>query len=152
MSYIGSHSSFSMIELPPRRYLVLGTLGMIVLLVAVFFYLSTTVYQSQVIVKPSGDPIGINPLEDRVDFGDVPQGSAVSKTLEFNNEGTVPNKVRIIVMGGISDLVKVPEKSFTLQPGEQKSVEFELVMPPSATPEEEFTGRVIVVRLPLRPF
>ena len=141
-----------MIELPRPMYMVLAAVGMLLFLASVFLYQSTTIYTSQVIAKPTGDPLGINPFDDRVDFGDVPQGSAVSKTLEFNNEGTVPNKVRIIVMGGISDLVKVPEKSFTLQPGEQKSVEFELVMPPSATPEEEFTGRVIVVRLPLRPF
>ena len=141
-----------MIQLPRRRYLVLAALGMLLFLVGVFFYQSTTIYSSQVIVKPAGDPIGINPFDDRVDFGDVPQGSAVSKTLVFNNEGTVPNQVRIFIIGGVGQFVKVAEKTFTLQPGEEKEVRFELIMPPSATPEEKFTGRVIVVRLPLRPF
>ena len=82
----------------------------------------------------------------------MPQGTAVSKTLVFNNEGTVPNQVRIFIIGGVGQFVKVAEKTFTLQPGEEKEVRFELIMPPSATPEEKFTGRVIVVRLPLRPF
>ena len=152
MSYISSQRSLNMIELPRRRYLVLAALGFVLLLAGLFLYQSTTVYSSRVIVKPAGDPIGINPLDDRVDFGDVPQGAAISKTLVFNNEGTVPNQVRIIVMGGIADLVKVEVKTFTLQPGEEKSVKFELVMPPSATPEDQFSGRVIVVRFPLRPF
>ena len=125
---------------------------MLLFLVGVFFYQSTTIYPSQVIVKAAGEPIGINPFDDRVDFGDVPQGTSVSKTLTFNNEGTVPNQVRIIIIGGVGHFVKVAEKTFTLQPGEGKSIRFELVMPPSATPEEKFTGRVIVVRLPLRPF
>ena len=141
-----------MIELPRPLYLVLAAVGMLLFLVGVFLYQSTTIYPSQVIVKSEGDPIGINPFDDRVDFGDVPQGSSVSKTLTFNNEGTVPNQVRIIIIGSVGQFIKIPEKSFNLQPGEEKSVRFELVMPPSATVDEKFTGRVIVVRLPLRPF
>ena len=132
--------------------MVLAAVGLLLFLVGVFFYQSTTIYPPQVIVKPAGDPIGINPLDDRVDFGDVPQGAAVSKTLIFNNEGTVPNQIRIIIIGGVGQFVKVADKTFTLEPGEEKSVRFDLVMPPSATPEEVYTGRVIVVRLPLRPF
>ena len=141
-----------MIDLPRRRYLVLAALGMLLFLVGVFLYQATTIYSSQVIVKPAGDPIEINPLADRVDFGDVPQVSSIAKTLTFNNEGTVPNQVRIFIIGGVGQFVKVGENSFRLEPGEKKSVKFELIMPPSATPEDKFTGRVIVVRFPLRPF
>lgn len=141
-----------MIQLPRRRYLVLAAVGMLLVLVGVFFYQATTIYPSQVIVKPAGEAIGINPFVDRVDFGDVPQGAAVSKVLSFTNEGTVPNQVRIYIMGGVGQFVKVEEKSFTIQPGEKRSIKFELIMPPSATPEEKFSGRVIVVRIPLRPF
>ena len=81
-----------MIQLPRRRYLVLAALGMLLFLVGVFFYQSTTIYSSQVIVKPAGDPIGINPFDDRVDFGDVPQGSAVSKTLVFTTKAPSPTR------------------------------------------------------------
>ena len=60
--------------------------------------------------------------------------------------------VRIIVIGGVADLVKVAENSFTLEPGEKLDVKFELVMPPSAPVEKKYSGRVIVFRFPLRPF
>ena len=125
---------------------------MLLLLVALFGYQSTTTYPSQVIVKPAGDPIGINPLEDRVDFGDVPQGATVSKVLNFTNEGSVPNYIKIFVMGSIGDLVTVDDSSFTLKKGEEKDVRFQLIMPPSAPVDKKYSGRVVVIRLPLRPF
>ena len=152
MSYIGSRSSLNMIQLPRTRYLVLIAMGFLLVLVGTFLFQATTVYPSQVISKAAGEAIGLNPLDDRVDFGDVSQGAAVAKTLVFNNEGTVPNMVRIIVMGSVGDLVDVSDNSFTLEPGEEKKVRFQLLMPPSAPVEKTYSGRVIVVRLPLRPF
>ena len=140
------------ISLPRPRYLVLFALGFILVLVGTFLCQSTTIYSSQVIVVPSGAPIGINPLDDRVDFGDVPQGSSVGKTLNFENEGSLPNRVIVMVVGSIGDLVKVEPSSFTLNQGDKQDVSLQLVMPESAEVEKKFSGRVVVLRFPLRPF
>ena len=131
-----------------KRYIALIALGVLVVLVATFLVQAMTIYDSQVIVKEKGSPIGIAPFTDRIDFGDIPQGSGVAKTLILENRGTVPNQVTILVIGGIGDLVKVEPGSLTLEAGETAEVEFRLTMPASATPEKKYTGKVIVLRLP----
>ena len=129
---------------------MLIALGVILLLVVTFLFQALTIYDSQVIAKKAGEAIGINPLGDRIDFGDVPQGQAVAKTLILENAGTVPNQVIIFVIGNIGDLVKVGPKSVTLEPGESAEVNFRLTMPISATPEKRYTGKVFILRLPKR--
>ncbi len=139
-------------RLPRRRYLVLIAIGILLVLFGTFALQSTTIYSSQVIVVEAGDPIGINPLEDRVDFGEVPRGSAISKTISFENTGTVPNRIMVFIIGGIGDLVTVEPGSFTLNEGEKMDVKLGVVMPESAEVGKKFSGRVVVVRIPLRPF
>ena len=131
-----------------KRYIALVALGVLLVLVATFFIQATTIYDSQVIAKEAGSAIGIAPFTDRIDFGDIPQGSGVSKTLIMENAGAVPNNITIFVIGGISDLVKVEPSSFTLEPGESIEVEFRLTMPASIQPEKKFSGKVIILRLP----
>lgn len=138
--------------MPRVRWIILIALGVVVLLAGTFFIRSTVIYNAQVIVKEKGSPIGINPMEDRVDFGDVPQGSGVSKTLIFENEGSVPNRLIIYVLGSIGDMVQTEPQSFILKPGEKKDVKLRLVMPESAPVDKVYTGRVIVLRLPLGIF
>ncbi len=152
MIAVRNRNSVIGMTLPRRRYLILIALGFLVILLGTFLFQSTTVYLSQVIVEEAGGAIGINPLTDRVDFGDVPQGSAIAKTLNFENEGTVPNRIMIFVIGGIGDLVEVEPSSFTLKEGETQDVRLSLVMPDSAEVGKKFRGRVIVLRFPLRPF
>ena len=131
-----------------KRYIAFIALGVLVVLAGTFLVQATTIYDSQVIVKEAGSPIGIAPFTDRIDFGDIPQGSGVGKTLILENAGTVPNQINIFVIGGISDLVKVEPSSLSLEAGETAEVEFRLNMPASATPEKKYSGKIIVLRLP----
>ena len=131
-----------------KKYIVLIALGVVVLLVGTFLNQALTIYPSQVIVKPAGSAIGIAPFTDRVDFGDVPQGSTVGKTLVLENGGTNSNQVYVFIMGGIGELVTVQPKSFTIAEGATQEVKFSLTMPKSADPEKKFSGRVLVLRLP----
>ena len=131
-----------------KRYIAFIALGVLVVLVGTFLVQATTIYNSQVIVKEAGSAIGIAPFTDRIDFGDIPQGSGVGKTLLMENQGTVPNQISIFVIGGIGELVKVEPTSLSLEPGETAEVEFRLTMPASATPEKKYSGKVIVLRLP----
>jgi hypothetical protein len=135
-----------------KRYILFIAIGVVLVLTITFLFQATTIYNSQVIVKAAGGAIGIAPFTDRIDFGDVPQGQEVGKTLVLENEGAVPNQVIVLVFGGIGDLVKVEPTSFNLEPGESQEVEFRLVMPSSAEPEKKYTGKVIILRFPTRPF
>ena len=107
-------------------------------------------YDAQAIAKKKGEPIGMAPFTDRIDFGDIPQGQAVQKALILKNEGTVPNQVLVFIFGGIADLVKVEPSSVSLEPGETVEVELRLNMPATATPESKYSGKVFVLRLPKR--
>ena len=131
-----------------KRYIALVALGVLLVLVATFFIQATTIYDTQVIAKEEGSAIGIAPFTDRIDFGDIPQGSTIGKTLVLENRGTVPNQITIIVIGGIADLVKVEPDSVTLEAGESQDVKFTLTMPASVPPEQKYSGKVIILRLP----
>lgn len=131
-----------------KRYIGLIALGVVLLLAGTFLAQALTIYPSQVIAKPKGSPVGVAPFTDRVDFGDIPQGENVGKSLIMENKGTVTNQVYVFVMGSVGQMVKIDPSSFTLAPGKKQEVKLRLSMPDSATPEKTFTGRVIVLRLP----
>jgi hypothetical protein len=135
-----------------KRYIVLIALGVVLLLVVTFLFQALTIYSAQAVVKETGSPVGIAPFTDRIDFGDIPQGAIVGRTLLMENAGVVPNQINIFVIGNIGDLVKVEPSSLNLEPGESAEVELELTMPASATPEKKYTGRVFILRLPKRLF
>lgn len=135
-----------------KRSIVFIALGVLLLLVVTFLFQALTIYNTQVIAKKAGEGIGMNPLGDRIDFGDIPQGQTVAKTVIMENEGAVPNHITIFIIGNIGDLVKVNPSSITLEPGETVEVDFRLTMPASATPEKKYTGRVFILRLPKRLF
>lgn len=135
-----------------KRNIVFIALGVLLLLAVTYLFQALTIYNSQAIAKEAGSSIGINPLGDRIDFGDIPQGETVSKTLIMENEGAVPNNVMVFIIGNIGDLVEVNPSSLTLEPGERVEVKFRLTMPASAPPEKKFTGKVFVLRLPKRLF
>ena len=135
-----------------KRYIAFIALGVLLVLAVSFLFQALTIYDSQVIAKEAGEAIGIAPFTDRIDFGDIPQGSAVGKTLVLENRGAVPNQVNIFVIGGIGDLVKVEPGSLTLEVGETREVNFQLTMPASATPEKKYSGKVLILRLPKRLF
>ena len=135
-----------------KRYIAFIALGVLLLLVVTFLFQAMTIYDSQVIAKEKGSAIGIAPFTDRIDFGDIPQGAAIGKTLILENAGTVPNQVNIFIIGSIGDLVKVEPGSLTIEPGETKEVDFDLAMPASAPVDKKYTGKVFVLRLPRRLF
>jgi len=135
-----------------KRYIALIALGVLLLLVVTFLFQALTIYNTQAIAKEKGEAIGIAPFTDRIDFGDIPQGETVGKSLIMENEGAVPNQISIFIIGNIGDLVEVNPSSVSLEPGESREIELELTMPASVTPEKKFTGRVFILRLPKRLF
>jgi len=135
-----------------KKYVGLMAVGVILLLVVTFLFQALTIYDCEVLVKKAGSPIGIAPFTDRIDFGEVPQGASIGKTVILANEGAVPNQVNIFIFGNIGDLVKIEPSSVSLEPGVSVEIDFRLTMPPSAEPERKYSGKVFILRLPKRLF
>ena len=131
-----------------KLHIAIFAAAALLVLAVTFFLQAMTTYSSQVIVVEADAAMGIAPFTDRIDFGDVPQGAVVSKTLILENQGTTPNHIKIFMIGGIGDLVDIEPASVTLEPGGTVEVDFQLTMPASATVEDKYSGRVFVLRLP----
>ena len=114
-----------------RNVIILVALVAVIAVGATFVNRSLTIYGSQVIVAEPGAAIGINPLVDRIDFGDVPVGQEIAKSLNLTNNGGVDNYIAIFVVGGIGDLVSIDPNFFTLKSGDEVEVQFRLIVPPS---------------------
>ena len=118
--------------------------------IAVYFFLtSSNIYSTQAVAVEAGGPVGVAPFTDRIDFGDVPQGKGVTKTVVLENTGDNDNTIRIWIMGSISQMIDVePGRSFELKAGTSQDVDFLFSMPESAPVGKKFTGRIIIFKLP----
>lgn len=131
-----------------KRYIALIAVGVVLVLAVVFFAQALTLYPTQVVATEEGSPIGIAPFTDRVDFGDIPLGSTITKTIILENQGTVANYIKVFLIGSIGVMVDIEPNSFTLEAGESQDVNLRITIPASAKPGQKFTGRVIILRLP----
>lgn len=114
-----------------------------------FFLTSTNIYSAQAVAVEADSPIGMAPFTDRVDFGDVPQGKGVTKTVVLENTGDNDNTIRVWIMGDISQMIDVePGRTFELKAGTSQDVDFLFSMPASAEVGEKFTGRIIIFKMP----
>jgi hypothetical protein len=133
-----------------KRWHIILTVVIALLGVALYlFFSSSNIYSAQAVAVEAGSPIGMAPFTDRVDFGDVPQGKGVSKTIILENTGDNDNTIRIWIMGSISQMIDVtPGRSFELKAGTNRDVDFTFNMPASAEVGKKFTGRIIIFKLP----
>ena len=133
-----------------KKWQIVLTVVVVILAVAIFFFARvTTMYSTQVVAKEAGGAIGMAPFADRVDFGDIPQGDSVTKTVVLKNNGDNNNTIKVYVLGSISQLIDVePGYSFELAAGKTQDVDFRMTMPASAAVGKKFTGRIIILRLP----
>jgi len=128
-----------------RRLIVAGVLlGVVAWLFAVVS--SVTVYSTQLVVV-DGNAIGIPPPTASLDFGDVPRGGQLERSIRFENSGIMPTAVLVIEWGGARDFTRVSDASFSLGPGEEKTVTFD-ARPPASAPAKAYKGKVIVLRIP----
>jgi hypothetical protein len=133
-----------------KKWQIILTVVIVILAIAgFFFWRSTTIYSAQAVTVVSGSTIGIAPFTDRVDFGDIPQGDTISKTVTLTNSGNNSNSIKIYILGSISQMITVtPGKSFAIGAGESQDINFQLAMPASAAVGKKFTGRIIILKLP----
>jgi hypothetical protein len=132
-----------------KWHIILGVF-LVVLVIAIFFFVrSSNIYSAQVVAVEAGSSIGMAPFTDRVDFGDVPLGVNVSKTIILENNGNNDNTIKLYILGSISQLIKPQQGySFEIKAGQSVNLVLQLTMPASAPVGKKFSGRIIILRLP----
>lgn len=123
------------------------------LLLLVFMFLLVQVlnaakYQALVQVIQE-DRIGVNPTDQRLDFGDLPRDKSAVRVVNLENHS--PYKVKSFIMvwkfGELAELIKVSQNYFTLKPGDDVELEFTVHMPNSSE-FRYYKGRVWVFQIP----
>jgi hypothetical protein len=135
-----------------KRYIALILVLVVLVLAAVYLARGISWYSAQVIAKEAGSPTLFAPFPDRLDFGEVAQGGSEIRTISLENSGGASVYVKVFILGSIGGLVKIEPNSFSLKQGESQDIRLTLGMPASATLEKKFSGRVIILRFPKRPW
>lgn len=128
------------------KKIIIGILVVIVLFVIVQI-VNAAKYKMVVNVVEGENVMGINPLADKLDFGDLSRNNGMTRYVTMTSGGGISTYVLVWKIGEISDLVKIDKSSFVLKPGEEEKISFEIQIPPSAE-IKKYSGRVWIFRLP----
>ena len=130
---------------------VLKMIALFIVFIVVWFavvqYIAADKYEAVVKVVEEGGKIGVNPMTERLDYGDLPKGNASTRFVTIENSGKMGIYVAIVKYGGIAELIKINRNNFVLNPGEEEKLELLLEMPISAN-KEEYKGKVLIFKLP----
>lgn len=129
---------------------ILIAIAAIIVLLIVVQIVNAAKYKMVVNVVGGENVMGINPLTDKLDFGDLSKNNGMTRYVQLKNGGGISTYVIVWKSGEISDLVKVSKNLFTLKPGEEVKLAFEINIPPSAE-VKKYSGRTWIFRIP-KPF
>jgi hypothetical protein len=119
----------------------------IIALVLVIQIVNAAKYRMVVNVVEGENVMGINPLADKLDFGDLSRNNGMTRYVTMKSGGGVPVYIAVLKFGEISDLVKLSMNYFILNPGEEVRLAFEINIPPSAE-IRQYYGWTIIFRVP----
>jgi len=122
----------------------------ILALLVVVQFINAAKYKMVINVVEGENIMGINPLADKLDFGDLSRNNGMTRYVTMKSEGGISTYVVVWKLGGIADLVKLNKNYFTLEPGEEVKLSFEIQIPPSAE-IKGYSGWTMIIRLP-KPF
>ncbi|MCU0653035.1 MAG: hypothetical protein MUD10_02140 [Candidatus Pacebacteria bacterium] len=131
-------------ETAKKIFLVL--LGVAVLIIAVE-YINAAKYDATVNVVEGSNVMGVNPLTDKLDFGDLARNNGMTRYIDVANAGNVATYILVWETGEIADLITASKNNFTLNPGQNIKLAFELHVPDSAA-AKRYGGMVMIFRLP----
>lgn len=117
------------------------------LLLIVVQIINASKYQMVVNVVDGENKMGINPLTERLDFGDLSRNNGMTRYVGLKSGGKTPVYVAAFKFGEISDLIKLNKNYFVLNPGEEFKLAYEIKIPPSAQ-TKKYSGWTIVFRIP----
>ena len=124
---------------------------LIILIIIVVFAIVQIVnaakYKMLVNVKEGENVMGVNPLTDNLDFGDLSRNNGMTRYVKLNSGGKTSVYIAVFKFGEISDLVKLDRNFFTLKPGEEVKLAYEISIPPSAE-VKKYSGWTVIFRLP----
>ena len=122
-------------------------LGIILIVFIGVEFISAAKYKTVVVVADKQGVVGINPLTESLDFGELSKGSSISRFVTLKSQGKISTFVIVVITGGIKDLIEIDKNYFTLSGGEEQKIDFHLDIPISAD-KEKYKGRVFIFRLP----
>ena len=128
------------------KKIIIGILIVIALFVIIQI-VNAAKYKMVVNVVEGENIMGINPLADKLDFGDLSKNNGMTRYVTMKSGGGISTYVLVWKRGEISELVKVDKSSFVLKPGEEVKISFEIQIPPSAR-IKKYSGSVWIFRLP----
>lgn len=126
---------------------------LVILIVAVAWFAGVQImaaerYSAVVNVIEGVDKVGVNPSAERLDFGDLSRDTGASRFVTLKNNGRVSKSVFVVKRGKIAELMKTDQSSkFTIRPGEEIKLEFNVRIPVSA-PYGSYTGSVLIFKWP----
>ena len=126
---------------------ILLVIAAIIVLIVVVQVVTAAKYKMVVNVVEGENIMGINPLADKLDFGDLSRNNGMTRYVTMKSSGSISTYVIVWKFGGITDLVKLSKNLFTLKPGEEVKLAFEIQIPPSAE-IKQYSGWVWIFRLP----
>lgn len=126
---------------------IFTAIGIVILLFGAIQFINAAKYTMVVNVKDGENMLGINPLADNLDFGDLSRKNGMTRYVTLANGGSGITYVSVWKFGEISDLVRIDNSSFDLKPGEEKKIAFEISIPISAE-TRQYSGWVWIFRLP----
>lgn len=119
----------------------------IIFLIFVVQVVNASKYRMVVNVVEGENVMGINPLAEKLDFGDLSKNNGMTRYVTLKSGGGTGVYVAVLNFGGISDLVKLNKNYFVLKPGEEFKLAYEIQIPPSAQ-IRKYSGWTIIFRLP----
>ena len=129
---------------------VLAIIGILIAVIVLVQIINSAKYKMVVNVVEGENIMGINPLAEKLDFGDLSRNNGMTRYVAFKNGGGVPIFIAAFKVGDISDLIKLNKNYFILKPGEEFKLAYEIQIPPSAQ-VKKYSGWTIIFRLP-KPF
>lgn len=106
-----------------------------------------TKYHTQVKIIKGRNKVGINPLPDSLDFGDLTRAGKQTKFITLTNKSGRNAYMFVYIKGAISPFIKLKKTWFTLKAKKSKKIGFEMSIPASAN-YEEYEGTVYIFKFP----
>ena len=117
-----------------------------------FVWSTATTYSVTVLVTEEQNVFGLAPyFEDRLDFGDLPQGGGATMEVTLENRGRVPARFFVISTGDIRQFIQISDAFFLVDPSDTKVVEFRAGIPRTAAPQR-YDGKLYVFKIPWSPW
>lgn len=126
-------------------------IGIVLILVIIWFlaiqFMAAETYDMLVLVKDEENVMGVNPLTENLDFGDLSRELGSTRFVSLNNSSEGDRYILVWKRGEISDMVTLLKNNFVLGPGEEIKLEFTIFIPPSAE-ARVYEGKATIFRWP----